>query len=288
MQELKTILDLIRIRQWYKNVIIFLPLVFSFQFLIFDSLVDTILGCISLCLVSGATYIFNDIKDVEADRIHPGKKNRPLAKNYITKNQAIVILSIFLISGLILALILDWQFCAILFLLLINTILYSFWTKNIVFFDIFSIGLNFVLRVISGIVLLSTEFSPWVIGGVFLVALFLGFVKRKNELQVLENTASQHRKTLNAYTISSLNKILIVTSVLVITIYSMYVFIDNPTNDFRLSFTIPLVIFIVVRQLHLSNKASIKNKFSEVISDIPTLSAVLAYIAFTLFLFYFM
>ena len=288
MQEFKTVLDLIRIRQWYKNIIIFLPLVFSFQFLIFDSLIDTILGCIALCLVSGAMYIFNDIKDIESDRIHPEKKDRPLANNSITKNQAIIILSIFLISGLILALILDWQFCAILFLLLINTILYSYWTKNIVFLDIFSIGLNFVLRVISGIVLLSTEFSPWVIVGVFLVALFLGFVKRKNELQVLQNTASQYRKTLNFYTINSLNKILIVTSVLVITIYSMYVFIDNPTNDFRLSFTIPLVIFIVIRQLHLSNKASIKNKFSEVISDIPTLSGVLVYIVFTLFLFYFM
>ena len=84
---MNSLLKLIRIRQWYKNIIIFLPLVFSFQFLNFDSLIETITGFIVLCIISSAIYISNDIKDVNADRNHPEKKNRPLVKGDISINQ---------------------------------------------------------------------------------------------------------------------------------------------------------------------------------------------------------
>ena len=84
---MNSLLKLIRIRQWYKNIIIFLPLVFSFQFLNFDSLIETITGFIVLCIISSAIYILNDIKDVNADQNHSEKKNRPLVKGDISINQ---------------------------------------------------------------------------------------------------------------------------------------------------------------------------------------------------------
>jgi len=284
---MNSILKLIRIRQWYKNIIIFLPLVFSFQFLDFDSLIQTITGFLLLCLVSSAIYILNDIKDINADRNHPEKRSRPLAKGDISVSQAkkifVTLISIGLISGFFLS----WEFTIVLLFLILNTTIYSVWSKNFVYVDVFAIGLNFILRAIAGIVLLSTEFSPWVIIGVFLVALFLGFLKRKNELMTMEQGYSEYRNVLKNYNITSLNKILITTAILVIIIYGMYVFVDNPTGDFRLVFTIPIFVFIVTRQLILSKKKNNLKKFYEVINDGPTIGGVIVYAIFTLALFYF-
>jgi len=284
---MNSLLKLIRIRQWYKNIIIFLPLVFSFQFLNFDSLIETITGFIVLCIISSAIYILNDIKDVNADRNHPEKKNRPLVKGDISINQAKKIFVLLLGVGLISSFFLSWEFLVVLLILILNTTIYSIFSKNFVYVDVFVIGFNFILRAIAGIVLLSTEFSPWVIIGVFLVALFLGFLKRKNELMTVEQDSSKHRNVLKRYNIDSLNKILVATATLVIIIYGMYVFVDNPTGDFRLVFTIPIFIFIVMRQLILSKKKNNLRKFYEVINDGPTIIGVIVYAIFTLALFYF-
>ncbi len=284
---MNSVLKLIRIRQWYKNVIIFLPLVFSFQFLISDSLIQTIFGFLVLCIVSSAIYILNDIKDVNADRNHPEKRNRPLARGDISIVNAKKIFLSLIIIGVVSGFFLNWQFGIVILILILNTTIYSVWSKNFVYVDVFAIGLNFILRAIAGIVLLSTEFSPWVIIGVFLVALFLGFLKRKNELMTMEEGYSNHRNVLKSYTIDSLNKILIVTAILVIIIYGMYVFVDNPTNDFRLVFTIPIFVFIVTRQLMLSKKKNNLKKFYEVINDVPTILGIILYTVFTLALFYF-
>ena len=209
MSELKTLLKLIRIKQWYKNIVIFLPLVFTFQFLILEAFYLTILGFISLGLVVSGIYILNDIQDIKIDKLHPRKKKRPIAAGLVTIKQSKILFIIFLAAGFSLSSFLSLQFSFILFLILINNLIYFKWTKNIVFLDIISISMNFVIRVISGIILLDVLLSPWLIGGVFLVALFLGFMKRKNELQTLKEKAETHRKTLAYYSVSSLNRILI-------------------------------------------------------------------------------
>ena len=129
---MNSLLKLIRIRQWYKNIIIFLPLVFSFQFLDFDSLTQTITGFLVLCIVSSAIYILNDIKDVNADRNHPEKRNRPLAKGDISISNAKKIF-IFLISiGLISGFFLSWEFTIVILFLILNTTIYSVWTLSLI------------------------------------------------------------------------------------------------------------------------------------------------------------
>ena len=287
MSELKTLLKLIRIKQWYKNIVIFLPLVFTFQFLILETFYLTILGFISLGLVVSGIYILNDIRDIEIDKLHPRKKNRPIAAGLVTIKQSKILFIIFLVMGFSLSSFLSLEFSFVLLLILINNLIYFKWTKNIVFLDIISISMNFVLRVVSGIILLDVLLSPWLIGGVFLVALFLGFMKRKNELQTLKEKAETHRKTLMYYSISSLNKILITIAALVITTYSVYVMIENPTDDFTLAFTIPIVAFIIFRQIQLSYKTESLSKADEVINDIPTLCAIISYILLTIFFLYF-
>ena len=139
-----------------------------------------------LCIISSAIYILNDIKDVNADRNHPEKKNRPLVKGDISINQAKKIFVLLLGVGLISSFFLSWKFSVVLLILILNTTIYSIFSKNFVYVDVFVIGFNFILRAIAGIVLLSTEFSPWVIIGVFLVALFLGFLKVLPQVFILE------------------------------------------------------------------------------------------------------
>ena len=125
---MNSLLKLIRIRQWYKNVIIFLPLVFSFQFLISDSLIQTIFGFLVLCIVSSAIYILNDIKDVNADRNHPEKRNRPLARGDISIVNAKKIFISLIIIGVVSGFFLNWQFGIVILILILNTTIYSVWS----------------------------------------------------------------------------------------------------------------------------------------------------------------
>ena len=190
MIEIYILFKIIRIKQWYKNIVIFLPLVFSLSLLNLDSLYLTIAGFVALGLASSALYIRNDIHDIELDKQHPVKKYRPLASGQISKNTAQLICFILLASGLIIIAILNWQLVIILIFLIVNTSVYTKWLKNFAYLDLLSISGNFVIRVLTGMVLLQVPVSPWLIFGVFLVALFLGLMKRKSEIIVMKENSS--------------------------------------------------------------------------------------------------
>ena len=286
MTEISILFKLIRIKQWYKNIVIFLPLVFSLSLLNLDSLFLTIVGFITLCLTSSALYIRNDILDIEFDKQHPLKKFRPLASGKISKKNAYMIFVLLLSSSLIIAAILNWQLVIVLIFLIVNTTVYSQWLKNFAYVDLLSISLNFVIRVFAGMVLLQVPISSWLIFGVLLVAFFLGLMKRKSEIIILKEKAILHRKAFSRYSIRNLNYSLIIVSILVILTYSLYSITNDPTNDNRLIYTIPIVAFIIFRQYYLSKKNISPKKFSEVINDNVTLFAVILYIITTLSLLY--
>lgn len=281
---------IVRIKQWYKNIVIFLPLVFSLSLLNLDSLSLTITGFIALGLASSALYIRNDMLDIEFDKQHPVKKFRPLASGQISKKNAYVIFVSLLSSSLIIAVITSWQLAIVLIFLFVNTTVYSYWLKKFVFVDLLSISLNFVIRVFAGMIFLPPEFlgaiSPWLIFGVFLVAFFLGLMKRKSEIITLKETAILHRESLSKYSIKNLNYSLLIVSVLVMVTYSLYSIINDPTDDNRLIFTIPIVVIIIFRQYYLSEKSISVKKFNEVINDKITLLAIITYIVTTISLLY--
>jgi len=278
--------SLLRVNQWYKNIIIFLPLVFSLQFFFSDAVLVSILGFIALCLVSSAGYIRNDIKDLEQDKQHPTKRNRPLPSGKITIPHATGILLILLSVGLILAFFLNWKFGIMVILLLVNTEIYSNWLKKIIFLDIFSISGNFIIRAISGVVLIESLLSPWLILGILFVALFLAVIKRRSELEVLKDTAKNHREVLNQYNKSTLNSILLISSIMVITTYSLYT-MDSVTQDWRLVITVPIVVYIVFRQIHLASISAEKNVSDNILKDKGTALDIIVYISMALYLLYF-
>lgn len=286
MIEISILFKIIRIKQWYKNIVIFLPLVFSLSLLNLDSIYLTIVGFIALSLASSALYIRNDILDIEFDKQHPIKKFRPLASGQISKKNAYIIFVLLLSSSLIIAAILNWQLVIVLIFLFVNTTVYSQWLKNFAYVDLLSISLNFVIRVLAGMLLLQVGISPWLVFGVFLVAFFLGLMKRKSEIIILKDTAALHRKSLSKYSIKKLNYSLLIVSVLVIVTYSLYSITNDPTNDNRLIFTIPIVAIIIFRQYYLSEKSVSVKKFNEVINDKITVLAIIMYIITTILLLY--
>jgi len=286
MTDVKIFLKLIRVNQWYKNIIIFLPLVFSLQFFSPDAILLSIFGFIALCLVSSAGYIRNDIKDLPLDLQHPKKKNRPLPAKKISIPKANVIFIGLLATGLGLSFFLDWKFGIMTILLLVNTEVYSNWLKKYLFLDIFSISGNFIIRAISGVILIDSPLSPWLILGIFFVALFLAVVKRRNEMSVMKKSAENHREVLNQYTASTLNSLILITSVMVITTYSLYS-MDSVTQDWRLVITVPIVVFIIFRQIHLTLISQEESVSENILKDKGTGIAIIVYAIITIFLIYF-
>jgi len=286
VNKIKTIVEFIRIHQWYKNVIIFLPLVFSLSFLETDKVVISCIGFISLCLISSGMYVRNDITDLQKDKLHPFKKFRALASGIYSTNQAWMIFLIFITTGLVIGISIDLEFFFILILLITNSEVYSRWTKKIIFLDAFAIGGNFIIRAISGVVLIDSPFSPWLILGVFFVALLLVFLKRKNDMQIMNKVKKESILTLREYSIPVLNSTVYISAAMVIVFYSLYT-INGPNDDWRLILTTPIVIYVIYRQIHLSNFTNKIIRINDVINDKSTVIAFLFYTILTIFLVYF-
>jgi len=282
----KIFIKLLRINQWYKNVIIFLPLVFSLKFFSPDAILISFLGFIALCLVSSAGYIRNDIKDLESDKLHPTKKFRPISAGTVSKTQAGIIFIVILISGLVLSFLLDWKFGIMTILLIANTEIYSNWLKKILFLDILSISGNFMIRAISGVILIQSPLSPWLILGIFFVALFLAGIKRRNELAVLMDSAKQHREILGQYNKATLDSIILIASIMILTTYSLYT-MDSVTQDWRLVITVPIVVYVIFRQIYLSSTSHEKIISDNILKDRGISISILVYIGLTLYLLYF-
>ena len=285
MNKIHSVITLLRVQQWYKNIIIFFGIVFALELVSPANIFVTVLGFIALCLITSAGYIRNDILDLQQDKIHPEKCKRPLPSGQITLKKANTIFLIIIGIGLLLSFSLDLLFGVFMIALIINTEIYSRITKNIVFLDIFAIGINFVIRAVCGIVLINTPISPWIIFGVFCVALFLGFMKRKSEITTLKNSADRHRKVLSRYTKFSLNISVFVSAMMIITIFTIYSVI-GPFDDGRLILTIPFIALIILRQLYLSKINHILIQKNEFYKDKLTAIVIVSYSIFTLILLY--
>ena len=285
LNKIRIFISLLRVQQWYKNIIIFFGIVFGLELLSLENIFISILGFIALCLITSAGYIRNDIIDLEQDKIHPEKCKRPLPAGQVTLKKAHAVFLIIFSMGLALSFSLDFLFGVFMIALIINTEIYSRITKNIIFLDIFAIGINFVIRAVSGIILIKTPISPWIVLGVFFVALFLGFMKRKSEFLTLKNFATNHRKVLNHYTKTSLNVSVFISAIMILITYTTYSVIGT-FIDGRLILTVPFIAFVILRQLHLSKINHILIQKNEFYKDKWTAITLIVYSILTLVLLY--
>ena len=184
------IVRLIRVKQWVKNLFLFVPIFFAGKLFQVESLLSLAMGFIAFSFVASAVYVLNDANDIESDRIHPEKCKRPLASGEIGLSLAFGILFILLISGLSLAWMLSLEFFFVLSAYVVINIAYSFGLKHVALLDLFIIALGFLLRVIGGGILAAVPISEWLVIMVFLLAMFLALAKRRDDVVIFQGQTS--------------------------------------------------------------------------------------------------
>jgi 4-hydroxybenzoate polyprenyltransferase len=250
---LKALFKTMRPRQWTKNVFIFAALVFDKQLLNAEAFLHTLAGFALFCLISSSVYIFNDIADVEADRQHPDKKHRPIAAGKLSVRAAWIFGVALVLFTLVAAFFLTRGFEAVIAVYFLLNLAYSKWLKHIPILDVLIIATGFVLRVHAGVTLIEVQrFSPWLYVVMTLLALFLGFGKRRAELALLAHGAGSHRKVLEGYTLPLLDQYIMIVSGTTIVAYSLYTFsAPNLPDNHSMMLTIPFVVYAIFRYLYM-------------------------------------
>lgn len=231
--------------QWYKQVIVFIPLVFSGQFLIAESFYNTFASALAFSLVAGANYVLNDISDREEDRKHPIKKKRPIASGLISVRSGMILSILSFIAGFYVAYSVNTLVLAVIVFYLLQNLAYSYRLKEILFIDITVIAVGFVLRAVAGVFAISSILSPWLIICTFLAALLLAIGKRKEEL--IRN-GSESREVLEEYSEELIDKIALMVASIMLMSYSLYTF--SGAEGFMMV-TIPFALIGVFRYFYL-------------------------------------
>ncbi|MEK6820128.1 MAG: UbiA family prenyltransferase, partial [Nanoarchaeota archaeon] len=241
MLKLRSFIELLRVSQWYKNLLIFIPLIFSLNFFNFKLFIITLLGFFSLSFMSSSYYIINDLKDIEKDSHHPEKKKRHIASGRISKILAFLISLFLFFNSVFLALLLSLNFFFFILLLFISSQLYIFYLRNIAFFDIIIISVNFIIRTVSGSFLLNVSVPYFLVLCAFFLSIFLVSGKRISETDIKEleryrpSLEKQHRDTLTLMATISVASVIIFFS-----IYS--ILISKPS----LLITLPISFYLIL------------------------------------------
>ena len=253
VSQLKLFVRTMRLKQWTKNVFVWAALVFDVKLFQQEPFIRTLVTFILFCLISSAVYVINDLVDIEKDRRHPTKCNRPLASGALRKNVAIGVAALIVLASLPVALWLDRGLLPILYGYLGLMVAYSFWLKNIVIVDVFTIAAGFVLRVAAGVVVVQTErFSPWLYVCMVLLALFLAIGKRRQEIVLLEGNDGNTRRILEEYNLRFLDEMLALVSASTVIAYSLYTFsAPNLPPNHTMMLTVPFVLYGLFRYLYL-------------------------------------
>lgn len=248
------IIRALRVYQWSKNLLVFAALLFAQQLQVPLQVFRSLEAFAAFCAAASALYLFNDIMDIEKDRIHPEKCTRPLASGALGVRTAVaMIVGLLAISGG-LASRLNAGFFGILGLYVALTILYSLVLKRIAIVDVLVVAIGFVIRAMAGAIALSVSFSNWLVVCTLFLALFLGISKRRHEIYYLSNDASSHRPVLLHYTIpylDSLNVIVAGATLITYTIYTCSPEVVLRLGTDKLYLTLPIVVYGLFRYLYL-------------------------------------
>ena len=251
---IKDLIISFRPKQWLKNGFILAALIFDRQLTNLDALTVTLAGAAVFCLLSSSVYVFNDLFDIQADRQHPVKKNRPIASGRIPVRIGLTVGIFLTIVSFAWAFTLSKTFFIIGIIYFLVNLLYSNWLKHVPILDVMIIASGFVFRVAAGVSLIQVErFSPWLYVVTTLLALYLGFGKRRAELALLANNATQHRAVFDGYTIEFLDQLITIVSGTTIFAYSLYTFsAPNLPDNHAMMLTIPFVIYGIFRYLYMT------------------------------------
>jgi len=258
---------LMRPKQWIKNIFLFAGAFFSKTILKPDILLKTVLAFVLFCVISSAVYVINDVVDAERDRMHPDKKNRPIAAGKISKKNAVCVGVFMMLAGLISSYFLGVGFMALAILYVVNSVLYTFILKNVVIIDVLSVAANFILRTGAGAAAAGVEMSSWLFLCTLQLSLLLVFSKRRCELIMLRDDATEHRKSLKNYTVEFIDHMISFSMATAIIFYSLYTFMERPKITMV---TIIFVIYGILRYQYLIYVKKLNAPLEQIITkDIP-------------------
>lgn len=283
--------ELIRPKQWIKNLFLFAPILFAGQLLNLELLSKNFIAFIAFCGVSSCVYIINDIVDIESDRVHRKKRYRPLASGDITVRTAVIFLIILFILTLLLSLTLNLYFGITVFIYFVINILYSFKVKHIVILDVFFVSFGFMLRVAAGAAAISVPVSSWMILTTIFVSLFLAVSKRRAELsQIEQEDIEKQRKVLDHYAIEFTEQMNTIAATGTIICYALYTVSSKAISTFqtdKLIYTTPFVIYGIFRYLYLIHKKNLGESPTQIVTkDIPIIiNTIIWFIASALIIY---
>jgi len=273
---LKELVITARPTHYTKNLVIFAGLIFANQLFKMDALIKSIITFIAFSLISSAVYFINDWFDRDYDQFHPIKKNRPIAQGKLNLSTVLMTsISLIFISLLLLFYFTHKipVFISIGYILI--NVFYSKWLKHIVLLDIFIISIGFILRVVIGAIAIEVEISDWLLLSVFFLALLLAASKRRYEyIKFCHEHVNTIRKVIVDYDINFLNFLISILAGCTIISYSLYTILNDKYSN--MIFTLPLVVYAVVRYLYIIFKNQAGGKLEkELINDKHILSSVI-------------
>jgi len=280
-----------RPHHWVKNVFVFAGLLFSknvFSPYLFGKVSA---GFVIFSLAASSIYLLNDIIDVENDRQHPKKKNRPLASGRLNMSTAWAAASVLALASVLAAYAIDRQFVAIVITYIGINIFYTLRLKHLVILDVMCIASGFVLRVLAGTALAGVVASDWLIICTITLSLFLGFSKRRHEITLIGNEAENHRKVLAQYSLPFLDQMISVATACTVIAYALYTVSEETVARFgtrNLIFTLPFVLYGIYRYLYLIHeRKSGGNPTNAVLHDRPLLVNCLLWGVVTFLIIYY-
>jgi 4-hydroxybenzoate polyprenyltransferase len=277
---IRSYFKLMRPFQWLKNLLVIAPIFFAGAVFNAGLLSETVLSAFIFCLVSSAMYIVNDLFDIKQDRLHPIKKNRPLASGDVSERGAIVLLSVLSVLSVALLLV-ETSIVPIIIVYVVLNLLYSFKLKHVAVLDLICVASFYILRILAGGLSTGTYISPWIILCVFFGSLFVVVGKRYGE-SFLEN----RRQVLGNYSREILNFMLIVSSTLVIISYGIYSIIGH---DYPyLVYSTVFVVFVIFRMLNYiyTHPKEAESPELAVFKDTWILAAFVSWLLFVFWIFY--
>jgi len=248
-----------RPHQWTKNFFVYAALIFSQSIFNLPLFLKTTIAFSAFCLISSALYIFNDLKDLEEDKRHPLKSKRPIASGKIRKSTAIVTIFVLSLLGFSSAFTLNKNYFIITLVYFLLQMFYSIKLKHVVILDVFVVASGFLIRVVAGGLAIEVSLSSWLLICTMLLALFLALSKRRHELVLLENEASDHRPILEEYSPYLLDQMIAVVTASTVIAYCLYTISEETVTKFEttnLIFTVPFVLYGVFRYLYLIHQKS--------------------------------
>ncbi len=243
-----------RPKQWSKNLFVLSPLLFSGRLFDAETVLHAVGGFFLFSFIASSVYVLNDIIDVDRDKDHPVKRNRPIASGALSIRSAFIFISFFVPATLIAGFSLNTNFGIVIAVYFAMNTVYSLFLKQAVIIDVMTIAASFVLRIVAGALVISVPMSEWLLICTSLLALFLGFSKRRHEIVVLEEDAAVHRPVLLEYSTYFLDQMIALVTASTLICYILYTVAAETVANFgskALLLTAPFVLYGLFRYLYL-------------------------------------